>query len=388
METSDLIEVISRGEDSRHQFKANITNVSSLAEEIVAFSNSGGGRIFIGVNDDGSVRGLSKEDISRLNNLISNAASQNVRPAVNPLTENVAHPGGIVLVVTIPDGLTKPYMDSRGVILVKSGANKQPASSREELQRLFQQNGLLHADETPVHGLGVGDIDLTYFESFFQEQFGETLTEQRLSLPQLLANLNLLSGSSLNLAGALLFARTPQFRLPTCIVKAVTFPGTSITDDRYLDSRDIAGKLADVYREAMAFIKINTHAIQGDRSVNSLGMPEVPLIVWQELIANALVHRDYFISAPVRLLIFADRVEIISPGHLPNNLTIANIKAGNSNIRNPILASFAAKLLPYRGLGSGILRALRAYPRIEFIEDRPGNLFKAIVARPSPVGAT
>jgi len=384
METSELIEVLGRGEDSRHQFEANITNVASLAEEIVAFSNSGGGRIFIGVNDDGSVKGLSKEDISRLNNLIANAASQNVRPAVNPLTENVSHPAGIVLVVTIPDGLTKPYMDSRGVILVKSGANKQPASSREELQRLFQQSGLIHADETPVHGLGVGDIDLTYFGTFFQEQFGETLTEQRLSLPQLLANLNLLSGSSLNLAGALLFARTPQFRLPTCIVKAVAFPGTSVTDDRYLDSRDIAGKLADVYREAMAFIKINTHAIQGDRSVNSVGMPEVPLIVWQELIANALVHRDYFISAPVRLLLFADRVEIISPGHLPNNLTVANIKAGNSNIRNPILASFAAKLLPYRGLGSGILRALRAYPQIEFIEDRPGNLFKVIVARPKP----
>ena len=84
----------------------------------------------------------------------------------------------------------------------------------------------------------------------------------------------------------------------------------------------------------------------------------------------------------MRLLVFADRVEIISPGHLPNNLTIENIKAGNSNIRNPILASFAAKLLPYRGLGSGIPRALRAHPRIELIDDREGNLFKAIVARP------
>ena len=99
--------------------------------------------------------------------------------------------------------------------------------------------------------------------------------------------------------------------------------------------------------------------------------------------ANALIHRDYFISAPVRLLIFTDRVEIISPGHLPNNLTIANIKAGNSNIRNPILASFAAKLLPYRGLGSGLLRVLKAYPAIELIDDREGNLFKVIVTRPS-----
>ena len=384
METADLIEIISRGEDSRHQFKVNITNAASLAEEIVALSNSGGGRIFVGVNDDGSVRGLTPEDIARLNNLIANTAAQNVRPAVNPVTENVAHANGIVLVITISDGLSKPYMDSKGVIMVKCGANKQPASSREELQRMFQQSSLVHADETPVHGLGVGDIDLPYFETFFQNQFGEALAQQSHPLPQLLSNLNLLGGSEfLNLAGALLFARTPQFRLPTCIVKAVAFPGTSIEDERYLDSRDIVGKLADVYQQALGFITVNTHAIQGAQSVNSLGTPEVPRIVWEELIANALIHRDYFISAPVRLLVFADRVEIVSPGHLPNNLTIENIKAGNSNIRNPILASFAAKLLPYRGLGSGILRALRAYPQIELIEDRAGNLFKAIVARPA-----
>jgi ATP-dependent DNA helicase RecG len=81
------------------------------------------------------------------------------------------------------------------------------------------------------------------------------------------------------------------------------------------------------------------------------------------------------------VLVFADRVEIISPGHLPNNLTVENIKAGNSNMRNPILASFAAKLLPYR-LGSGLLRALRAWPNIELIDDRAGNLFRVIVARP------
>lgn len=76
---------------------------------------------------------------------------------------------------------------------------------------------------------------------------------------------------------------------------------------------------------------------------------------------------------------FADRIEIISPGHLLNNLSIANIKYGNSNIRNPILASFATKLLPYRGLGNGIRRALKAYPQIDFVDDREGNLFKEII---------
>ncbi|MGE5670897.1 MAG: ATP-binding protein, partial [Fibrobacterota bacterium] len=98
-----------------------------------------------------------------------------------------------------------------------------------------------------------------------------------------------------------------------------------------------------------------------------------------ELVANALIHRDYFISAPVRIFIFSDRIEIISPRHLPNYLTVQNIKSGNLNIRHPILASFATKLLPYRGLGNGVRRALKAYAAIEFIDDRDNNLFKVII---------
>lgn len=381
METGELIEILSRGEDSRHQFKENFSNADALAAEIVAFSNSAGGQIFIGVRNDGTVLGLSSDDIDRLNQLISNSASQNVRPPVNPLTENVPHPNGAVMVVTIAEGKAKPYMDKNGAIWVKSGSDKRRATSREEIQRLFQQAGLVHADETPVAGLGAGDLDLPYFEAFFEQQFGESLAQHKLPLPQLLTNMNLMSQGRLNVAGGLLFAKAPQYALPAFIVKAVAFAGADIEDQRYIDSRDITGKLADVFQQTLGFIVANTRAVQGEQGVNSQGQPEIPRIVWEELVANALIHRDYFISAPVRVLVFADRVEIISPGHLPNNLTIENIKAGNSNIRNPILASFATKLLPYRGLGSGILRALRAWPDIELIDDRDGNLFKAVVKR-------
>ncbi len=383
METTELIDLLSRGEDSRQQFKADMTNADALAAEIVAFCNTAGGRIFIGVNDDSSVRGLSGADVARLNQLIANAASQVVRPAVNPLTENVPHPNGTVMVVSISEGVNKPYMDKNGTIWVKNGSDKRRATSREELQRLFQQAGLVHADETPVAGLSAGDVDMPYFEGFFEQQFGEPVAQHNQPLPQLLSNMNLMNQGQLNVAGSLLFARAPQYALPAFIVKAVAFVGTQIEDERYIDSRDITGKLADVFQQTLGFIIANTRAAQGEQGFNSPGLPEIPRIVWEELVANALIHRDYFISAPVRVLVFADRVEIISPGHLPNNLTIENIKAGNSNMRNPILASFAAKLLPYRGLGSGLLRVIRAWPQIELIDDRAGNLFKAIVARPS-----
>ncbi len=382
METTELIDILSRLEDSRHQFKENFTNADALAAEIVAFSNTAGGKIFIGVQNNGLVLGLSGADIDRLNQLISNSASQNVRPAVNPLTENVPHPNGTVMVVTIPEGISKPYMDKIGTIWVKNSSDKRRATSREELQRMFQQAGLVHADETPVTGMSVGDVDMPYFEAFLEQQFGEPLAGHNQTLPQLLTNMNLMNQGQLNVAGSLLFAKAPQYALPAFIVKAVAFVGDLIEDERYIDSRDISGKLADMFQQTLGFIVANTRATQGEQGFNSQGQPEIARVVWEELVANALVHRDYFISAPVRVLVFADRVEIISPGHLPNNLTIENIKTGNSNIRNPILASFAAKLLPYRGLGSGLLRALRAWPQIELIDDRAGNLFKAIVSRP------
>lgn len=376
METTELIEIISRGEDSRYQFKENLHNQDSLAQEIIAFSNSGGGKILIGINDKSlEVKGLSTEDIGRLNKMLSNAASQSIVPSVNPYSENITHPDGLVMVITVPNGISKPYMDNKGVIWVKSGSDKRKATSREEIQRMFQTAGLIHGDEIPANGISISDIDLPFFERFFQKEFGETIDEQDNPLQVILGNMNLAKDGIFNVAGALLFSKNLHFRLPAFNIKAVSYPGNSIDEEKYIDSRDITGKVSDMFQEIISFISINIRHRQGAKSINSTGETEIPKVVLEELIANALIHRDYFITAPIRVFVFSDRVEIISPGHLPNNLTIQNILSGNSNIRNPILASFATKLLPYRGLGSGIRRAIKAYPNIEFNDDRDGNMF-------------
>lgn len=319
--------------------------------------------------------------MGRLNQLVSNAASQQARPPVNPLTENIQTPYGLVMHVFVPDGISKPYMDKNGVIWVKSGSDKRKATSREEVQRLYQRAGLIHGDEVPVSGMTVSDLDIDFFKAFFEKNFGETLDKQDLSLHDILHNMNLMKEGLLNISGTLLFAKSPNYKLPVFIAKAITFPGNEIHDSHYIDSRDITGKLSDIFHQCMSFVLGSIHHIQRKQDVNALGQPEIPAIVLEELIANALIHRDYFVSAPVRIFVFQNRVEIISPGHLPNNLTIENIKSGNSIIRNPILASFATKILPYRGLGSGITRALKAYPHIEFEDDHEGNLFKAIIWR-------
>lgn len=381
METVEVLKILARGEDSFHQFKRTINSELSLAQELIAFSNSQGGKLFIGVEDDGTIFGLSHEDVQRINKLLSNAASQLVKPAINPLSEVLAFSQGLILMIDVPKGINKPYQDKDGVIWVKSGADKRKATSREEIQRLFQNSGMIHADIMPASGLMVSDLDMPYFKKFFYARYNENLDEQKIALEQTIQNMNLGQNGELNITGALLFAQAPAHRLPMYIVKAAAFPGTSVTTESYIDSRDITGKLSDIFQQTVGFILSNTKQIQEDRGINSVGKPEIPRIVLEELVANALVHRDYYVMAPVRIFVFANRVEIISPGHLPNNLSIANIKAGNSNTRNPVLASFAYHILPYRGFGSGILRALQNYQDIEFIDDRENNLFKCIIKR-------
>lgn len=383
METEELLAIIARDEDSRHQFKADVNNAASLAAEMVAFSNSAGGTILIGVNNDeeGSRSGLTREDIARVNQVIANAATNNVRPPINPFTENIQLPDGLVIAIHVEQGISKPYMDTQGYVWVKNGSDKRRVTAREELQRMFQEAALIHADETPVGGSSIADIDQEFFDAFFEKEYGELVEDQGLSRVQLFENMNLAKNGQLNICGILLFASRPQVRLPVFIVKAVAFPGVDIEEEHYIDSQDINGKLSDVFQKVLGFVLANIRHVQNEQGINSVGEPEIPRIVLQELIANALIHRDYFISAPVKVLVFADRIEIVSPGHLPNNLTIENIKMGNSNVRNPILASFAPKVLPYRGLGSGIKRAIKAYPDIELIDDRSGNTFKAIIKR-------
>ena len=378
-----LLNQIARGEDSSRQFKQNITNVDSLAAEMAAFANADGGVIFIGVDDDGSIPGLTFSDVSRINQIISNAASQHIKSPLTVKTENIPVDNNrLVIVLTIPKGQDKPYFDRNGVIWLKTGSDKRKINSREELCRLFQSVDRFHADELPTKA-GINKLDKIRFREFLQKTYDTTLPDDPGDLQILLQNMNLATEDGmLNLAGVLLFTEHPEFIKPQFILKSVRYPGNTIHPSEYIDTEDFTGPLPRIYEDAMAFIMRNLHKIQAGRGVNSPGVPEIPVAVFEELLVNALVHRDYLISAPIRIFIFDNRIEIISPGNLPNNLSVEKIRKGNSNIRNPVLVSFIAKgLLPYRGLGSGIKRAFENWPDIDLIDDRDGCLFTAIINR-------
>ena len=389
MTVKSILTQIALGEDSTHQFKVDVRNGESLAAEMVAFANSGGGTLFIGVADDGTTPGLSVEDVARINQLISNAASQLVRSPLTVQTENVALENGrIVILLKVPRGIDRPYFDKNGVIWLKTGADKRRVNSKEELRRLFQMTDQFHADELPTKA-GVDKLDKLRFRDFLRDVYKQTLPEAPAELIRLLQNMNLASDDgNLNLAGVLMFAERPEWIKPQFVLKAIRYPGNQIHVSEYVDAEDFAGPLPKVFNDALAFVMRNLHKTQAGRGVNAPGQPEISESVFEELLVNALVHRDYLVSAPIRLFIFDNRIEIISPGHLPNNLTVEKIRTGNSNIRNPILVSYVAKgLLPYHGLGSGIKRALTLWPQIDFTDDREGCLFVATVHRNAPLNA-
>jgi ATP-dependent DNA helicase RecG len=381
MEPIELVDLIGRGEDSHTQFKQNVTNAQSLAGDLVAFSNTKGGKIIIGVDDKGAVTGLSSDDIRRINQLLSNAATNLVRPSISPETENIRVDDKLVMVVTVPPGISKPYADNSGVFWIKSGADRRRVTSREEVQRMLQSADLVHADEVPVGGTTAADIDLEHLGEFFEKQYGEPLDKSEAHLVRVLNNVGLARKEQLNLAGLMLFGRRPQRYRPAFVVKAVSFLGNDPTGDKYRDSEDIAGCLRDLHKGTMAFLLRNLRRVQNGKGFNTEGDLEVPRQALEELVVNMLLHRDYFVSAPWRVMIFDNRIELISPGALPNNLTIENIRNGVSNIRNPLIASFATKELPYRGIGTGIRRAVAAVPELVLESDPAGNLFTARIPR-------
>lgn len=386
MDKAELIEIAKRGEDSRHQFKVDVTSPDSLAAEVVALLNASGGFVFIGIDDKSDLVGLDADGVRRVNQMISNVGSQHVKNPVSLTTENIAIGNSrVVIALHVDEGRDKPYFDKDGVIWLKEGADKRRVASKEEIRRLFESSASLHADEQPTRAK-LDQLDMLRFRSFFEKDYGLPLPTDAAELLRTVTNMNLATDDGhLNFAGLMMFGRHPEFLVPQFSVKAVRVNGNDMAFTSYLDREDFAGTIPDMYAGAMSFVMRNMHKTQRAESVNMPGESEIPRVVFEEIIVNALVHRNYFVDAPIRILVFDDRVEVISPGSLPNHLTVEKVLAGNTNIRNPIIASYVARgLLPYWGLGSGIRRAQSAWQNIRFINDRAGVQFRVVIYKELP----
>jgi predicted HTH transcriptional regulator len=384
--------LISQGETTTIQFKIRTEDAYKMGVEMVAFSNAQGGILVIGINDKtGVISGLSFEEIQQANALLVNAASENVKPAIIINTETINIDGQNIIVATIPKGKDKPYKDNKGIIWMKNGSDKRKVFSNAELRVMMQSCGNLSADNDSVVDTSIKDVDTQTLKLFLLNRYEKELKDKGISgtslqtlevedmvlaidknftLEQLLTNISILDNKGqLTLTGLLLLSKSIQRYCHVFTVKCVSFVGNSLGGTQFRDKlsdREMEGNLLTQYNTAISFITRNLKTVQVEKEFNTLGKLEIPLEVFVETITNALIHRDYYINAPVRLFIFDNRIELHSPGILPDSVTEENIKEGISVPRNKLLFDNAKFLLPYTGIGSGIMRVLQSYDKISF----------------------
>ena len=383
MTSEELLKKIRCGETSRVQFKQQFTTQKEIAADMVAFANCEGGELLFGVVDKtGEIVGLDYDTIQQTNRDLGNTANEQVRPTIYIQTDVTEVEGRKILVATIQRGRNKPYKDLAGHIWVKQGADKRRVTENSEILSLFQDAGQYQADAAPVADTSEKDIDTLALDSFFEKVYGKTISEFDVPRDQLLRNLHVTdNGGHLTTAGLLFFGKRPQQFKPMFVIKAVWFYGNSIAGTEYRDSRDIEGTIPEMFEQSMMWLKSCLRRTQDGQNFNSIGKLEIPEIVLEELLQNALVHIDLLKTAAIRLLVFDNRVEIVNPGCVMGGHTIEEVKLGNSFARNPLMANFGSKAMPYRGLGSGIPRVLAENCPVEFIDSKEGNQFTVCVGR-------
>ena len=403
----DILKQIKAGEVSGMQFKERILDKYDIACELVAFSNSHGGKLVVGIKDKtGETNALSYSEVQETTNLLSDIASENVVPSILIKIDTVEVEDGNLVIATVKEGLNKPYHDNKGIVWVKNGADKRKVFDNAELAEMMTDCGSFAPDEAGVRDATVNDLDATTIKQFLGNRFervlekkgltGDAFNEASLDMicsaiakghdcEKILRNLRFIRpDGTLTVAAMLLFGKYTQRWMPMMTAKCICFAGNSVGSKVFRDKvndADMEGNLLHQYDTIMDFFTRNLHNVQVGDEFNSMGKLEIPYTSLVEFTVNSLVHRSLNMKAPVRIFIFDNRVEIHSPGALPNGLTIDDIKAGTSMPRNMFLFNNAIYLLPYTGVGSGIIRALDEDINVTFMNNDKAQEFVITVWR-------
>ena len=353
MDQTTILAALRNGENSGVEFKQDNIRPEQLAKEIVAFLNFKGGRIFLGVDDDGTVRGIARASVEEW---VMNVCTNKVHPRIIPYFETIRINEKKIAVISVDMGIAKPYVvrhHDREDIYIRVGSTSRLAT-REEQMRLFQEGGMLHVESLPVSGSDFSSLDQRRVEDYFSRiRRLEPLPQNQQEWINLLLNMEYMAagekGPVCSIAGLLLFGRRPKKYLAQAGIEWVVFPGT----EKDYDTRDRAtldGPLVALWDKQgeqiedglldMLLNKIRQHAsrehlpeggltrkIQWDFSPEAL----------REAAINACIHRDWTRPSDIEAALYRDRLEIVSPGPLPNSVTVERMKQGLRIPRNPIL---------------------------------------------------
>ena len=393
---TELLEIIANGENSGVDFKRDDVRPEQLAKEIVALVNFQGGRILLGVEDNGSISGLQRSDTE---GWVMNVAADKVHPLVLPFYEEVnMGEAGRVAVLTFPQGNSKPYVrrhNGAEEVFIRVGSTSR-AATREQQMRLYEIGGVLHTEALPVSRTSSSDLDRVRIENYLKDIIRDpALPDSPQAWENRLANLGFLvePGGLCSVAGIVLFGKQPRRHLRQAGLRVFAFSGKTKEYQARLDLimdaplaarfdvRDggrhvIDDGLTEKFLRAIEpFITEEADQITGGLRRDKSWL--YPLEAIREIVINALVHRDWTRSVDIEVGLYEDRLEVISPGGLHNSMTVEKMIAGRRYARNNILMEIMRdyEYVDHRGMGirSKVLPLLKAHkhpePSFEANED-------------------
>jgi len=398
MDRFELAELIHNGENSGVEFKRDDVHPEKLAKEMAALLNFEGGYILLGVEDDGNVSGITRQP-HQAEERVMETARTHLRPTIIPFWETIDWGDGktIGLIGLPADAPDKPYKSKRGsawVSMIRVGSTSRDASNEEEA-RLYMQSGQLQYDRKPVPGASLDDLDLRRLSDYFRHvrRQGAPDSQDREAWTRLLVNTELMAedrGRAMpSTGGLLLFGLRPKRYLPQAGVTAVAYMGT-MKDYGARARESLHGPLVSLFaapahrrgenypsiartfsedsgvteagliEQAMDFVRRN---IESKAWVDEGGQRQqkwdYPLESVREALVNAVAHRDYSIAVmDIELSIYTDRLEIISPGRLPNTVTVEKMRAGYRASRNELVKEVLRDYRYIEATGLGVPRKI------------------------------
>ena len=370
---TELLEIIANGENSGVEFKLDALQNHDLAKALVAFSNFEGGMVLLGVDDDGNIAGLTR---ARLEEWVMSTCRDKIRPAIIPFFETIrdVEPGKDVAIVRVPRGgdVHSQWHNNRHTYYIRIGSQSREPTP-QELSRLFQQRGTFRADLRTVSGATINDLDRRRLKDYFTRvrQQEAPADSNDLGWQTLLINTEIMIEEGVSLSGMLLFGKIPNRFLPQAGIDAASFPGREkdyearervVLRGPMTPLQDQNGAILEsgLVEQALDFVKRNTRVIgtleDGARRVEKKTYPDA---VIRETIVNALIHRDYLLAnTDIELTIYEDRLEVISPGKLPNGITPDRMRLGTRAARNQLLKDIMRDYGYLEHMGMGVPRII------------------------------
>ncbi|MDQ3647625.1 MAG: putative DNA binding domain-containing protein [Actinomycetota bacterium] len=352
----DLATLVASGEDSFVEFKDPRVSNADLAKELCAFANSQGGRVLVGIDDDGGILDAAGLEEERVMNIVRTS----IDPPLVPTYQRVPWDDvRTVVVVGVEPGAEKPYAVRSGEsrrYFVRVGSTKREAS-REELVRLTQASGAVASDLRPVVGATLEDLDDALLSRRFAGRrsmsFEELGADQR---RQVLVAADILEAETgrPTIGGLLCYGRQPQDRLPYAMVTCAAYPGAAVGRE-LLDRFEASGRVEEQIEQAASFVERNLRAPSTVEGLTRHEEARHPLESFREAVANAVAHRHYGIAGPSHVRMFTDRVEVVSPGAPPNGVSPESMRVGVSVRRNEFILARLAELGVVDAVGRGVV---------------------------------